>query len=509
MKLGIDFGTTHTAVAWADRGNYPVLTFENVEGDPVDAIPSMAAELDGTLHFGLEAQALVTREARAVPLRSFKRVLSSATVTADTPVQIGAVTIPALELVTRFLISVGATVRERLGSLSRRPQSGALEAVVAVPANAFGAQRFLTLDAFRRAGFDVKALLNEPSAAGFEYVHRHADTLSSRRTQVVVYDLGGGTFDASLVHVASGQHEVVTTAGLNDLGGDDLDQLLMHLALAELGIAGEGLSHTTRARLIERCREAKERLTVNSRRVLIDLEGLTEMGEGEVSVPVPQFYEAATPLVKRSLDVMEPVVAAARRGEEDELAGVYVVGGGSALPLVARMLRERFGRRLHRSPYPSAATAIGLAIAADAGKRATLSDRMSRHFGVFREGNGGSRIVFDPIFPKDAPLPKDGTTTELTRTYRPAHNIGHLRFVECQAIGPDGAPRGDVMPFADLYVAYDRTLRGSADLKRVPIARFNRAPLIEERYRLDADGLVGVTVTDLETGWQETHRLGS
>ena len=510
MQLGIDLGTTHTAVACADRGNYPVLTFEAPDGDTVDHVPSLVAEFEGRLYFGLEARELARTQPQASVVRSFKRVLSSPRVTADTPIRIGQTTLPALELVTRFLVALAETIRTRASLPAPVSPDEPLEAVVAVPANAFGAQRFLTLDAFRRAGIVPRALLNEPSAAGFEYVHRHHETLSSNRTTVVVYDLGGGTFDVSLVHVATGSHDVVTTAGLNDLGGDDFDEVLLRLVLESVGVIPETMEDRERARLLERCRDAKESLNANSRRVLVDLEGIDGLEGGEASIPTADYYAACEPLVRRSMEAMAPVLEAAGFDQpgSDTMAGVYVVGGGSALPVVSRVLRERFGRRLRRSPYPSAATAIGLAIAADDDTRFVLRERLTRHFGVFREGDGGGSIIFDPIFRKDDLLPRAGTATTLKRVYRPAHNWGHLRFIECQAVRPDGTPVGEVMPFADVRIPYDRGLRAQGALSAVPVQRLAAGPLMEERYDLDPEGLVAVTFTDLENGWRQSYRLG-
>src|SRR5690606_10790977 len=104
------------------------------------------------------------------------------------------------------LESLRTDLRERsnLGPFA----DGEIDCVVSVPANAHSTQRFLTLEGFRRAGFRVRAVLNEPSAAGIEYAHRHASTLNSRREHVVVYDLGGGTFDAALVHIADRKHDI-------------------------------------------------------------------------------------------------------------------------------------------------------------------------------------------------------------------------------------------------------------------------------------------------------------
>src|SRR5262249_60077034 len=104
------------------------------------------------------------------------------------------------------------------------PQKNRGGPVPAPPANANSNQRFLTLEAFRRAGFQVRGLLNEPSAAGIEYAHHaHRAGPSARRELVVVYDLGGGTFDASVISMAARRHEVVRRAGIAQLGGGDCD----------------------------------------------------------------------------------------------------------------------------------------------------------------------------------------------------------------------------------------------------------------------------------------------
>ena len=115
-------------------------------------------------------------------------------------------------------------------------------------------------------------MLNEPSAAGFEYTHRHRDTLTSKRDHVVVYDLGGGTFDASLVRMRGASHEVLSTAGVNELGGDDFDAIIVGLVLAKAKLAAEDVDPIALARLREQCRDAKERLNPSSRKLSIDLE---------------------------------------------------------------------------------------------------------------------------------------------------------------------------------------------------------------------------------------------
>lgn len=286
VRLGIDFGTTRTVVACCDRGNYPVLSFQDAAGDPVDFYPSVVAERHGELRFGLDALAVASDPAWSV-LRSFKRVLSGPGASPDLEIAIGETKLRVLDLLTLFLKSLRDAVLHRSNRPKNMQDDERLVCVVATPANAHGTQRFVTLDAFRRAGFEVAALLNEPSAAGFEYTHRYRSTITSKREHIVVYDLGGGTFDASLVHMTGRSHDAVATAGLNHLGGDDFDAVLTSMVLDAAGIEREALPARALAALADQCREAKERLNPNSRRIVIDLEAC--LGDRAGIRPPPVF----------------------------------------------------------------------------------------------------------------------------------------------------------------------------------------------------------------------------
>jgi molecular chaperone DnaK (HSP70) len=516
MRLGIDFGTTHTVVATCDRGNYPIVGFTDAAGDAHEFVPTVVAERVGELRFGHDALAVAGEPSWTV-VRSFKRLLGAGA-RPDARVRIGATEFSVVELISRFLDALRVAILERSNvPRSGRGRGGSTEeliAVVGTPANALGTQRLLTLDAFRHAGFTVRAMLNEPSAGAFEYTHSHGDTLKARREHVVVYDLGGGTFDASAVRIRGTEHEIVATAGVSFLGGDDFDEQMLRRALDAAGISESALDRDARSRVLDVCRDAKERLGPSTRRITVDLEAaLGAAASARIATfPAADYYTACAPLIDRTLEALAAVVS--RLGGEDgedaegALAGVYVVGGASALPPVARNLRERFGRRVHRSPYPSAATAIGLAIACDDQSGFELRDVFSRNFVVFREAHAGAEVVLDPIFTGEDLMPRASDEPVVrTRTYRPVHDIGHFRFVECASID-GGAPVGDVATSAEVLFPFDRGLRNRGNLREVSPRRLeHEGPLVREEYWLDREGIVSVRIRDLENGYEQAWRL--
>lgn len=497
MRLGIDLGTTRTVVAAADRGNFPVVGFTNDDGDLVEYYPTVTAEVDGRLVHGLDAEAAAARGAPV--LRSWKRFLGELDV-----IHVGEVAVHPVELVAGFLRSLA----EDLGrSNVAKARDGSLEVVVSVPANAHSTQRFVTLEGFKRAGFDVILVLNEPSAAGVEYAHRHHATLNSRREHVVVYDLGGGTFDAALVRMTPEHHDVVTTAGVSRLGGDDFDAVLLAMALETAGLAVP-TDRQVLGGLLHECRTAKEALLPQTRKMALDLVSLGEGAPPEpVVLPVAEYYERLRPLVAQTLDAMAPVLASdpdAVEGavSEETIAGIYMVGGACGLPVVPRIVRERFGRRVHRSPHPSAATAIGLAILSASADAPAIGERFTRHFGVFREGAGGQEVTFDGIFEKGTPMPEAGAAPlTATRRYRAAHNLGHFRFIESGDLDAHGQPCGDLTPHGDVRFAFSEELADPRALDDAVVERLGDAgPWVEERYEVDAAGIIAVTITDVDRG---------
>jgi molecular chaperone DnaK (HSP70) len=504
VKLGIDFGTTRIVAAAADRGNYPLVAFESYDGQMREWFPPLVAIRGNERRFGWNAWAVQGRREWTV-LRSLKRLLKHAGPT--TRLEIDRCQVPLIELAIEMLSLFRQQLRQASTLSADRVEP--LEVMIGVPANANSNQRFLTAEAFRAAGFQVLGMLNEPSAASVEFGHRERAQRKGQPRWLLVYDLGGGTFDASLVEMEDDTHTVVASAGLSDLGGDDFDEILAGLALETAGRAAErdSLTNAESFHLLEECRERKESLNPNTRRVVVDLECVRE-GWGEVSIGVGPFYERCRPLTERTVEVVKEMLAA---HPERSIETLYVTGGGSELPSVTRVLKETFGRAARRSAYMRSATAIGLAISADGSAGYSLRDRFARHFGVWRESDHGRQVTFDVLFPLGLELPRRGAPPlRVVRCYRPVHNVGHFRYAEAARIGEDGQPSGDLTIWDDIQFPFDPALRGASDLTLVDVSRGEegQAADMEEEYACDASGIVKVTIRNRSSAYHREYTLG-
>jgi molecular chaperone DnaK (HSP70) len=503
MRLGIDYGTTRTVVCAIDKGNYPIVSFQNQDGDDQDWYPSVIAVLADKRAFGFEAVARQSDPGWEM-LRSFKRQLAS--LSPDSAVRAGGRPVTVLQLLTEFMSQLRTDLIQR--SNLRISRNTPLEAMISVPANSNSNQRFITLEAFRRAGFKVRGMINEPSAAGIEYAHTTLTSHgSSRREHVVIYDLGGGTFDASVINIVDQYHEVLNSVGISQLGGDDFDALLLDLALRRAAV--DSLTGKSRFHLLEECRERKEGLHANTRKIAIDM-GRAVEGKREVVIDAQEFYASCRPLVERTVAALERAVLLAPLPHAwDSVAAIYMVGGSSDFPLVSRLLREQFGRRVRKSSYPHAATAIGLAIMADSTSGYTLRERFTRHFGVWRELDDGRSVTLDVLFEQETLLPQDAAAKVVrSRLYRPVHNIGHFRYLECGQIDEAGRPGGDITPWDEIYFPFDPTLQNEENLDRIPVTRnFPPGQLVEELYTCDAGGIIEVTIVNHASQFRRSYRL--
>ena len=510
MRLGIDFGTTRTVVAAATGGRYPIAVFETPHGFS-EFVPGLAVRDAGRLELGWEAAAGLAVHADAV-VRSIKREVG-ARPPDDRLGELG-LDQTALELATQYLARLKTLLFER-SNLELEPDEP-LEVMVAVPANAGTSQRYLTVEAFNRAGFRVLGMLNEPTAAAIEYAHNHLGSLGKRspKRYVVVYDLGGGTFDTSAVSLVDRRFDLLATEGIGRLGGDDFDERILELASKALGRPLGAGNAVVRTRLLEACREAKEALTGTSRKLVVDF-GTALPGVEPVTLDMARVNDACEPLVERTLTLLEEILDRVRERGIDptnprELGGVYLVGGATAFPLVGRMLRDRYKRKVLGAPQPHAATAVGLAMAADPDAGVLVREAVTRHFGVWREDEAGRRKVFDPIIQKGSLPEGDRSVVEIERSYRAVHAVGRLRFLECTELGADGQPHGDLTPWCDILFPYDPALVERGDLATVPAEQRLAEPgeEIVERYRYGRDGSISIAIENRTRGYQRRYVLG-
>ena len=493
-------------MAAADRGNYPLVNFEAPDGRVRDWFPSLLAVSADKRAYGWEALEQQGKPGWTV-VRSLKRSLKDAG--PGSVIDVAGQRLNVSLLMTEMMMALRRELMDK--STLGAGKYDRLQAMLGVPANANSNQRFLTQEAARAAGFEVLGLLNEPSAAAVEFACRNSgDRKNLAKGGLLVYDLGGGTFDASLVALGEAERSVIASDGISDLGGDDFDQILAVLALTEAGKPEQTERALTAAEwylLFDECREKKESLNPNSRKITIDLERVRKDWK-EVSIRVDAFYERCRPLVEASRRVVEALLAAHPDHAIDTL---YLTGGGSELPPVARVLRETFGRRVRRSAYMRSATAIGLAIRAEGHEDRPLRDQFTNNFGVWREADHGRNVVFDVIFPRGVKLPPRGEEPlRIVRSYRPVHNIGYFRYLECAQLGANNQPAGEISNWDEIRVAFDPRLRDSADLSDQPVRPY--APpqelLIEEEYSCDANGDVEVRIRDKVTQQTNEYRLG-
>jgi len=355
--------------------------------------------------------------------------------------------------------------------------------------------------------------MNEPSAAAVEFLHRYLKNLGpkSPKRYVVIYDLGGGTFDTSVIGMAGRGHDVIANEGIAQLGGDDFDEIILDMVLETLGVAKSDLTPSETVRMLEECRERKEGLKPNTRKMVVDV-GTVLTDTDPVVLETGQIYERCAPLIRRSLSAVQTLVEKLAQTdigplEGPGLAAVYLVGGSTAFPPVARHLRELFGTKVKNSPFPHAAPAIGLAIMADPKNQIQVREAVSRYFGIWREREQDK--VFDPVFFKKQEVGTENERQTVVRQYRPLHNIGRLRYLECSTLGSAGEPEGDITVWRDIYFPYDPGLADQKNLKGVPITVCPdlSSQEVVETYDYDTQGIVHVEIENRTSGYRRHFRL--
>ena len=359
LAVGIDLGTTHSLVAAVRHGLPECLP--DAQGRVI--LPSAVRYLgEGRRAIGHEALATQAEDPENT-IVSVKRFMGRRLADIqgreklpyhfiDQPGMVAIATRDGQKSPVEVSAEILATLRYRAEDSFNDDVFGA---VITVPAYFDDAQRQATKDAARLAGLNVLRLINEPTAAAIAYGLEHGS-----EGLYAVYDLGGGTFDISLLRLSQGVFEVVATAGDTALGGDDIDHALADWALAQAGLAAR--SAQDKRSVLVAARRAKEALSADDRTVM-----QCPVGDRDLAVPVSraQLDALAQPFVDRTLATVRKVLRDARAPIE-EVQGVVMVGGSTRMPLVREAVGRYFGREPLVDLNPDEVVALGAAIQAHA-----------------------------------------------------------------------------------------------------------------------------------------------
>ncbi|MBP0973504.1 MAG: molecular chaperone DnaK [Oscillospiraceae bacterium] len=465
--IGIDLGTTNSCVAVVEGGNAVVIT--NAEG--ARTTPSVVA-------FSKTGERLVGKVAKNQAITNPDRTISSIKrhMGSSYKVEIDGKKYTPQEISAMILQKLKADAEAYLGETVN-------EAVITVPAYFTDAQRQATKDAGQIAGLVVKRIINEPTAAALSYgIDKEEDQ------KVMVYDLGGGTFDVSIIEMGEGYQQVIATAGNNHLGGDDFDQRIINWMVDEFR-KENGIDLSTDKMVMQRLKDAAEKAKIelsSTPTANINLPFITADASGpkhlDMTISQAKFNELTADLVQAT---MGPV----RQALEDsgmsasELDKVLMVGGSSRIPAVQEAVKKLIGKDPFKGINPDECVALGAALqggvlGGDVQEGLMLLDVTPLSLGI--ETAGG---VCTKMIPRNTTIPTK--KSEVFSTYadnQPAVDINVLQ--------------------GEREFARDNKQLGTFRLDGIAPA-MRGVPRIEVTFDIDRNGIVHVSAKDLGTGKEQ------